>query len=47
VHRSGTRREDRLVAEPEERERRAKFRASLTGELVEDGERLIGEASLP
>ena len=44
VHRSGTRREERLL-DAEEVERRRKWRASLTGDVVEDGESLIAAAS--
>ena len=42
-HRSGTRREERLLR-PEEIEQRAKFRSTLTGDVVEDATKLVGLA---
>lgn len=40
VHRSGTRREERLL-EPDELEHRAHWRATLTGDVLEDGATLV------
>jgi transcription termination factor Rho len=44
IHRSGTRREERLL-EAEESEARRKFRATLTGDAIEDGEALVAHAA--
>lgn len=44
VHRSGTRREERLL-DAEEAEARRKWRATLTGDAVEDGEALVAHAA--
>ncbi|MFT4628230.1 MAG: transcription termination factor Rho [Myxococcota bacterium] len=41
VHRSGTRRDERLISDTEERSRRAHWRATLTGDPVEDGAALV------
>ncbi|MEQ1502631.1 MAG: transcription termination factor Rho, partial [Myxococcota bacterium] len=43
-HRSGTRREERLL-DPAEIERRRAWRSTLTGELLEDASKLIGWAT--
>ncbi len=44
VHRSGTRREERLLDEPE-RQRRANWRATLTGDRIEDAASLVAFAA--
>jgi transcription termination factor Rho len=44
VRRSGTRREERLL-DADEIEKRRKWRATLTGDVVEDGESLLAQAS--
>jgi transcription termination factor Rho len=44
VHRSGTRREERLV-DDEEMERRYTWRSQLTGDAIEDGAKLVALAS--
>lgn len=41
VHRSGTRRDERLITDPEETKQRAQWRATLTGDPVEDGAALV------
>ena len=41
LHRSGTRQEERLFNDPDELARRAHWRATLTGDLVEDSTALI------
>ncbi|MCB9687139.1 MAG: transcription termination factor Rho [Alphaproteobacteria bacterium] len=44
LRRTGTRREERLLAD-EEMERRRTFRSTLTGDLVEDAAKLVAEAN--
>jgi transcription termination factor Rho len=45
VHRSGTRRDERLIADGEERKQRTQWRSTLTGDPVEDGAALVAWCS--
>jgi transcription termination factor Rho len=46
VHRSGTRREERLISDVNERARREAFRSSLSGQPLADAEAVIAACSL-